>query len=209
MNLIMILKVLTLIFQISTSSKIPSLQILLTKCKILSKDLDDDMISLVHWILTSKDFKLKSIPKTEFNEVIAKTKNTVISAKPQYIFQVTFPEQNQKQKRFEDIASEFKTSYAFHGTKFFNLLSILNFGLHQHQNKVSVFGEGIYLADELQISLLFSESVMGWKQSQLGALLSSICVCEYIDDKDFVKIRKKGKFGLKSNYFLDPLIISI
>lgn len=154
--------------------------------------MDEDMITLVHWILTLKEFKLKSIPKNEFPVIFAKSKNTSSNfAKPQYIFEVTVPETSGAEKRFQDIATDYKTSYAYHGTKFYNLFSILNYGLQQHLNKVSVFGEGIYLADELQISLLFSESVLGWKKSQCGELLSSICVCEYIDDKDFVKIRKK------------------
>ena len=151
------------------------------------------MIALVHWILNLKEFKLKSIPKTEWSEIFAKSKNTSTAAKPQYIFEVAVPETSGAEKRFQDIASDYKTSHAYHGTKFYNLFSILNYGLQQHLNKVSVFGEGIYLADELQISLLFSESVLGWKKSQCGELLSSVCVCEYVDDKDFVKIRKKGE----------------
>lgn len=41
------------------------------------------------------------------------------------------------------------TKFAFHGTRFYNVFSILNLGLQQHLNKQALFGEGLYFAQEL------------------------------------------------------------
>lgn len=47
------------------------------------------------------------------------------------------------------------TKFAYHGTRFYNIYSILNYGLQQHLNKTGLFGEGLYFAQELDVSLLF------------------------------------------------------
>lgn len=85
------------------------------------------------------------------------------------------------------------TKFAFHGTRFSNLYSILNFGLQQHLNKNGLFGEGLYLAQELDISLIFSPSVLSWDESKMGNTMSCVAICEYIDDPAYVKIRKGKK----------------
>lgn len=47
------------------------------------------------------------------------------------------------------------TKFAYHGTRFYNIYPILNYGLQQHLNKTGLFGEGLYFAQELDVSLLF------------------------------------------------------
>ena len=57
-------------------------------------------------------------------------------------------------------------------------------------------GEGLYFSFELQVSQLFSQSVLSWNRSKLGELISCTAVCEYIDDPLYTKIRK----GMKHKY---------
>lgn len=47
------------------------------------------------------------------------------------------------------LSSGYETKYAYHGTRFYNVYSILNYGLQQHLNKTGLFGEGLYFAQEL------------------------------------------------------------
>jgi poly [ADP-ribose] polymerase 16 len=53
--------------------------------------------------------------------------------------------------RFQQLKTSlnFETKFAYHGTRFYNIYSILNYGLQQHLNKTGLFGEGLYFADEL------------------------------------------------------------
>jgi hypothetical protein len=53
-----------------------------------------------------------------------------------------------------------------------------------------LIGEGLYFSFELQVSQLFSQSVLSWNRSKLGELISCTAVCEYIDDPIYTKIRK-------------------
>lgn len=73
------------------------------------------------------------------------------------------------------------------------MFSILSFGLNQHLNKTGLFGEGLYFAQEIDVSLLFSPSVLGWNKSKIGDVVSCVAVCEYIDDPAYVKVRKGKK----------------
>lgn len=41
------------------------------------------------------------------------------------------------------------TKFAYHGTRFYNIYPILNYGLQQHKCQTGLFGEGLYFAQEL------------------------------------------------------------
>lgn len=112
------------------------------------------------------------------------------------------------ENRFQQLTLGNDTKYAFHGTRLYNMYSILSYGLNQHLNKTGLFGEGLYFSQEigkkvwlifdriaswarlLDVSLLFSPSVLSWNKSKVGDVVSCIAVCEYIDDPQFVKVRK-------------------
>lgn len=99
--------------------------------------------------------------------------------------------------KFKDHANIMGTKYAYHGTKFSRLYSILNYGLQQHLNKNSLFGEGIYCATELDISLHFSPAALNWENSKLGGTISCVAICEYVNDPQHVKMRK-GEIAVAS-----------
>lgn len=92
--------------------------------------------------------------------------------------------------KFKEHAKIMGTKFAFHGTKFSRIYSILNYGLQQHLNKNSLYGEGIYCSTELDVSLHFSPASLNWRNSKLGSTISCIAICEYVDDPRYLKIRK-------------------
>ncbi|CRL08280.1 CLUMA_CG020999, isoform A [Clunio marinus] len=150
-------------------------------------------IDLLYHILSWPKYNLESIKKPEFDKILCLSQiNTNIRQKipkPNHIFKVKYSESGAELK-FISKKVGMETSYAFHGTRFFNIYSILNHGLQQHLNKIGLFGEGLYLAKEPDVSLLFSPSVLSWDKSLIGGLVSSIALCEYINDPSHVKVRK-------------------
>jgi poly[ADP-ribose] polymerase 16 len=136
---------------------------------------------------------LKSVPKSEFPEILGKSPCVLKIIDPKYILEVNYDTDSNAEKRFQQLAENCSTNFAYHGTKFFLLHSILNFGLQQHLNKTGLFGEGIYLSHELSVSLPFSSAGLGWNKAKCGDFLSCVTLCEYVDDPVHVKIKKGSK----------------
>ncbi|XP_050074907.1 protein mono-ADP-ribosyltransferase PARP16-like [Anopheles maculipalpis] len=150
--------------------------------------LGEQTIGLLHWILCRQARPaLRTVPKPQFDEVLSKCPCYAKYAVPNHIFEVLYRENNSSERAFQDHATEYRTRHAFHGSRLFNFHSILHYGLQQHLNKVSLFGEGIYLSAELQVSQMFSPNGSGWNKSILGTQLACIALCEYVDNPNYVK----------------------
>lgn len=80
-----------------------------------------------------------------------------------------------------------KTNFAYHGSKVDSFHSILNYGLQQHMGKRDLFGHGIYLSSELDVSIAFSPIGLAWKRSDLGKDMSCVALCEYVEHPDYLK----------------------
>uniref|UniRef100_A0A182PQI2 Poly [ADP-ribose] polymerase n=1 Tax=Anopheles epiroticus TaxID=199890 RepID=A0A182PQI2_9DIPT len=154
--------------------------------------LDDQTVGLLHWILCRQARPvLRTVPKTEHDAVLGKCPCYAKYAMPSHIFEVVFRENNSSERAFQQHAGEFRTRHAFHGSRLFNFHSILHYGLQQHLNKVSLFGEGIYLSAELQVSQMFSPNGSGWNRSTLGTHLACVALCEYVDNPNYVKSQEE------------------
>ncbi|XP_041772703.1 protein mono-ADP-ribosyltransferase PARP16-like [Anopheles merus] len=154
--------------------------------------LDEQTVGLLHWILCRQARPaLRTVPKAQHDEVLAKCPCYAKYAQPSHIFEVVYRETNSSERAFQDHATEFRTRHAFHGSRLFNFHSILHYGLQQHLNKVSLFGEGIYLSAELQVSQMFSPNGSGWSRSTLGTHLACIALCEYVDNPNYVKSQEE------------------
>ncbi|XP_035912793.1 protein mono-ADP-ribosyltransferase PARP16-like [Anopheles stephensi] len=154
--------------------------------------LDEPTVGLLHWILCRQARPaLRTIPKAQHEEVLSKCPCYAKYAMPNHIFEVLYRENNSSERAFQDHAKEFRTRHAFHGSRLFNFHSILHYGLQQHLNKVSLFGEGIYLSAELQVSQMFSPNGSGWNKSSLGTHLACIALCEYVDNPNYVKSQEE------------------
>uniref|UniRef100_A0A182JT17 Poly [ADP-ribose] polymerase n=1 Tax=Anopheles christyi TaxID=43041 RepID=A0A182JT17_9DIPT len=154
--------------------------------------LDEQAVVLLHWILCRQARPaLRTVPKAHHDEVLGKCPCYAKYALPSHIFEVLYRENNSSERAFQEHATEFRTRHAFHGSRLFNFHSILHYGLQQHLNKVSLFGEGIYLSAELQVSQMFSPNGSGWNRSTLGTHLACIALCEYVDNPNYVKSQEE------------------
>lgn len=148
-------------------------------------------LDILYCILVSSKFSFETISRSEFDKTLLLCKNASKIQMPKYIFKVHYNDDVGAEKKFRQLSlGENTTKFAYHGTKASNLYSIMNYGLNQHLNKTGLFGEGLYLAQELQVSLLFSQSVLTWDKSRIGELMSSVAICEFIQDPRYVKFRK-------------------
>ena len=158
--------------------------------------LRDSALDIIHWILTRSKFEVKTVPKGRHDEVLSLAKCSVQKQPPNQIFKITYNNSSGAERKYQLLSQGRPKKFAYHGTKFYNVYTILNYGLQQHLNKTGLFGEGLYFAFELQISALFSPSVLSWNKSKIGNLMSCVALCEYIDDPMHYKIQK-GKKPLK------------
>ncbi|XP_006628865.1 protein mono-ADP-ribosyltransferase PARP16 [Lepisosteus oculatus] len=148
-------------------------------------------LGLVHWVLSSKNFTVKTLQREEFVRIqeLAEPEGRCVPA-PDFLFELQYCDQ--VNARFQETRGDRDLIYAFHGSRLENFHSILHNGLHCHLNKTSLFGEGTYLTSDLSLALLYSPHGNGWHESLLGPVLSCIAVCEIIDHPD-VKCQVKKK----------------
>jgi poly[ADP-ribose] polymerase 16 len=163
-----------------------------------------NVIDIIHWILTAAKFDVETIHKTKHDEVLSLAKNSSKHQVPNHIFKITYNENSGAEKKFQLLSRDMMRKFVYHGTKFYHAYTILSYGLQQHLNKTGLFGEGLYFAFELQISALFSPSVLSWSKSKLGDLMSCVALCEYIDDPRHYKIQKENakNSDIPQNYLL-------
>lgn len=157
---------------------------------------DQRSLSLLSWILSPKNFTLKSVNKNEFEKIQNLTGYSVTNIpRPDFLFEVMYSDQ--MNAKFEETKGERDTMYAFHGSRIENFHSILHNGLHYHLNKTSLFGEGTYLTSDLSLALLYSPHGNGWEQSTLGPVLSCVAACEIIDHPDVkCQVKRKDSDGI-------------
>uniref|UniRef100_A0A7R8VEM6 Poly [ADP-ribose] polymerase n=1 Tax=Timema douglasi TaxID=61478 RepID=A0A7R8VEM6_TIMDO len=147
---------------------------------------NQQIINLMYWVLIqTKDFRLKTIPKEQYDMVMDHVDSETVAQPPNFIFQLITGAQNSQATKWLSLAHSKKTMFGFHGSRLENFHSILHHGLQQHMNKVnSLFGHGVYLSSELSVSLPYSPSGYGWGRSLLGSQMSCIALCEMIDHPD-------------------------
>uniref|UniRef100_A0A1Q3F8K5 Poly [ADP-ribose] polymerase n=1 Tax=Culex tarsalis TaxID=7177 RepID=A0A1Q3F8K5_CULTA len=156
--------------------------------EIVPPELDDSQLDLLCWILCKQHGPgLRTVAKSDFESVFAKAPCLAAFQRPQFVFEVVHREDANSERRFRANRTDFRTHHAYHGSKLFSFYSILNYGLQQHLNKTAVFGEGIYLSEELHVSQMFAPTGSGWSASTLGSHLSCTAICEYVDNPAFVR----------------------
>lgn len=175
-------------------SIIPSLPILANKLsqpQCLDDDINDDAVDLLYWaLITLNDPYLQTIPRNRYDEILNKVDSIDRGPNPTHIFEV---KSRISERKFQQHSMNHSTSYAFHGSKFDSFHSILNYGLQQHLCKQAVFGEGIYLSSEMNVSLLFSSIGTGWNKSMCGEKLSCMAICEFVNHPVHLQCHTKGK----------------
>ena len=134
----------------------------LSSLKDVKKGLRDGSLTLpvklqqlLLWVFGG-GLRLRSLSKTEAERVMTMpgrdSDKSMSHPQPHVVLEVQGPGLSNWEER---VATE-SSLWAFHGSRLDNFHSILNFGLQQHRNKVSLFGEGIYLARDLGVCLAYS-----------------------------------------------------
>lgn len=155
--------------------------------------LADQQLHLLHWIVCKQSNPgLRTVPKSDFDVVFAKAPCLAAFQRPQQIFEVVYREDAHSERRFRENLDQFRSYYAYHGSKLFNFYSILSYGLQQHLNKTALFGEGIYLSAELHVSQMFAPTGAGWSRSAIGSHLACTALCEYVDNPVYVKCQEEN-----------------
>ena len=136
---------------------LPSLKDVKRGLKENDKILSVRLLKLLLWVF-GKGLRLRCLSKTEADQVmLLPGRESVPSSKsshpqPQVVLEVHGP----GLANWEERVGNEPNLWAFHGSRLDNFHSILNFGLQQHRTKVSLFGEGIYLARDLGVCLAYS-----------------------------------------------------
>jgi len=164
-------------FLLSVIKKLPSLSELKKSLQEGNAGLDLDVLKLLVWVLHGGNgLMLKKLRSSEVKSVM-KLASTSKHSRPTFLFEIS----NNVSNRWIEETSRKKTTWAFHGSRLDNFHSILHFGLQQHRNKVSLFGEGIYLSEDLGVCLTYSSRGLGWCRSSLGNSLSCVALAQVVD----------------------------
>jgi len=151
-------------------------------------------LQLLLWLFDGgpTQLTLRSLPRHEHSNVLARAGIVIrpTHGEPTYLLEVCNANTNTWCLKCENE----ETFYAFHGSRLDNWFSILSNGLQQHRAKTSLFGEGIYLAKELGVSLNYSTRGVAWDNSSLGTFVSCLAVAEVIHHPS-VKIHSETPRG--------------
>ncbi|XP_034948960.1 uncharacterized protein [Chelonus insularis] len=153
-------------------------------------------INLLHWVLIGlRDPFMKSVNKDTYESIINKVPSELVAAKPNLIFELVSPNQSAKEDRWNAVSKGYSTFFAYHGSRLENFHSILHYGIQQSMSKNGgIFGNGIYLSSELEVSLHWSPAGYGWGGSVIGSDISCVALCELVDHPD-VKRGNSGNSG--------------
>ncbi|XP_059614321.1 protein mono-ADP-ribosyltransferase PARP16-like [Phlebotomus argentipes] len=182
---------------VAVLKKIPTLQEVLEKT---DNRPEKEVVDFLHWLLVElPDPQVTRIDPIDARHVLEQFNWEKRELRPNYIFRLDFSPDSIAERRFQEFASEFPTKYAFHGSRTHNFHSILNFGLAQHLNKRSAFGEGIYLSSDLSVSISYSPSEATWTHSRLGKSISCVALCEYAEHPTHVKCHEAKNSKIPKN----------
>ncbi|XP_055531844.1 protein mono-ADP-ribosyltransferase PARP16-like [Wyeomyia smithii] len=162
--------------------------------KLTVDDLENRSVDLLYWIMCRQSGpRLRTVSTTDHDSVLAKAPCLAAFQRPHYIFEVLQQNESRSERVFRENLPHFPSCHAYHGSKVFNFYSILNYGLQQHLNKTALFGEGIYLSEELHVSQMFAPTGAGWSRSALGSHLACTALCEYIDNPAYVRSQEENQ----------------
>lgn len=139
--------------------KISSLQSIKRQLHRGNLNLEKRVLELMLWVLDGGNcnLKLRTLSEEERKSVVG-LRDSSKDKQPQYVLEVT----NNHSQRWLEGVSDKDHLWAFHGSRLDNFYSILHYGLQQHRSKTGLFGEGIYLCEELGVSLTYSGQGLGW-----------------------------------------------
>jgi poly[ADP-ribose] polymerase 16 len=91
-------------------------------------------LTFLHWILCTRSFKVTTLPVSEFDVISKLTPHSTHNVEPYKIFKVVHSVE--QERKWSELAKDFETFLAYHGSRFENFHSIIHNGLLSHMNKV-------------------------------------------------------------------------
>jgi len=158
--------------------ELPSLNEVMKELEGGNLMLDVKVVKLLLWVLIGNHsrLQLRTLSKAEAVQALALAE-TANHPQPSYVLAVN----TTSSSRWLEETRDKNTFWAFHGSRLDNFYSILNYGLQQHRTKVSLFGEGIYLSEDLGVCLAYSSRGVGWTKSMLGSSMSCLALAQVLD----------------------------
>lgn len=172
---------------LSTIAEIPAFPDLI-KNQHLASEL---AINLLYWILVELKPSVKLVPPELWSPFLKEALQKRQTSQPLRIFEIS-RETSSSNTPFDLYKEQFGSRWAFHGSRLECFHSILNYGLAQHLCKRDLYGEGLYLSTDLDVSLIFSQMGLGWDLSFLPKSLSCVALCEFVPHPQFVNRQKKS-----------------
>ncbi|CAH2102565.1 unnamed protein product [Euphydryas editha] len=177
---------------LSVISEVPALDLVLQQLDNLDNLTNiSDILDLLFYVLVRlKEPSLRTVPPETHEAILINAHSLLSAPKPQYIFQVVSSNNSNAELKWKELSKDHKVFYAYHGNRLENFFSILNFGLQQHLNKMTLMGSGVYLSSELSLCLPYSHGGFGWGASCIGGHLSCVAMCEVIDAPEGINYQK-------------------
>ncbi|XP_019754955.1 protein mono-ADP-ribosyltransferase PARP16 isoform X2 [Dendroctonus ponderosae] len=180
--------------------KIPPLSEFL---RIPAQNIPQDVADLLLWLFFASGIPILTKDSVENLPVSVLNTKASINPVPQHVFEVNYSpkidETWMKRTRSKTVF------YAFHGSPVINFYSILKIGLQQHfsSEKEVIFGNGVYLSNEISICTNYAPFAKTWNHSTIGTKHSIIAVCEVINDEENVKCKDENnrKRALNQNSY--------
>lgn len=151
----------------------------LNKLKQGNVVLSEEIWQLLHWILKNRIFSTKTCDRKVLTDLQEKTGQSSFSLQPDYIFEVCYT--TNASQTFEQQSRHYGVKYGYHGSRMDNFYSITSNGLQVHMMKNGLFGDGVYLCEDLAVTMPYVSGGTLWKHSKLGQQASCVAVCEILD----------------------------
>jgi len=214
-------------------NSLPSMQQIVQNQQLLST-LSPQAILFLDWLLNLGSVQLRKISVDEFD---SKTKfSTFVRSplanspvKPTHIFEIcqttntdVIGQQtnadplrgnndvsNLQNSVFGNLQQRVGSSIGYHGSSLENWHNILHGGLDvRFQKETSIFGIGIYLADDPNVAHSFKKAGLSWKKSMLGTRISCVAACEVLNHPEVLRgseqsfVNGEGEKHLPKHYIL-------
>jgi hypothetical protein len=173
-----------------------------SKLHPINDEIRRDVVALFAFIVkhyAMRPFTLKYLTKNTYLKRFYDQKDKTLlehyNVIPDHVFQFVYKKENEL---FNSCETQKKLT-CFHGTSSENIYSILGSSLLNLSNTKlmqhgSVFGEGIYLCDDIRVARSFSKAHHGthWSQTQiLGMNLTGVFECDVLKDHKDVNISER------------------
>eukprot|EP00026_Physarum_polycephalum_P009614 Phypoly_transcript_09742.p1 GENE.Phypoly_transcript_09742~~Phypoly_transcript_09742.p1 ORF type:complete len:386 (+),score=46.75 Phypoly_transcript_09742:114-1271(+) len=94
---------------------------------------------------------------------------------------------------FSTLHKQMGSTIGYHGSGLENWHNILHGGLDvKYQKETSIFGMGIYLAEDPNVAHSFKKSGQAWSKSMIGSRMSCVAACEVLNHPEVLRGKEQS-----------------